>query len=102
MFLGKYLNDFYYDLVYDNYSSAYLEGLDESNFVAVYNVFNKYNFYFINDIILNYIELFEMNPYHVEKGILRLRNKLGNNFAFIIGNDMRFLNEIINEELEDE
>ena len=102
MFLDKYLDNFYYDLVYDNYDSSYLESLDENNFVNVYNVFSKYNFYFINDIILNYMELFEMEPNNVEKGILKLREKLGNYFIYIIGNDMKYLNEIIDEKLEDE
>lgn len=102
MFLDKYLDNFYYDLVYDNYDSSYLEGLNESNFVSVYNVFSKYNFYFINDIILNYMELFEMEPNDLEKGILKLKEKLGNDFVYIIGNDMKYLNEIIDEELEDE
>ena len=95
MFLDKYLDNFYYDLVYDNYDSSYLEGLDENNFVSVYNVFSKYNFYFINDIILNYMELFEMEPNDLEKGILKLKEKLGNDFVYIIGNDMKYLNEII-------
>ena len=102
MFLDKYLDDFYYDLVYENYDSSYLEGLDENNFKAVYNVFSKYSFYFINDIILNYIELFEMIPDDVEKGIINLYQKLGNNFVFIIGNDMKYLDEIVNEETDDE
>ena len=97
MFLDKYLDNFYYDLVYDNYDSSYLEGLDENNFRDVYNIFSKYNFYFINDIILNYMELFEMEPDDVEKGILKLREKLSNDFVFIIGNDMKYLNEIISE-----
>ena len=102
MFLEKYLDNFYYDFVYDNYDSSYLEGLDEENFRNVYNVFNKYNFYFVNDIILNYMELFEMNPEGVEKGILKLKEKLGNDFVYVIGNNMKYLNEIIDEELEDE
>ena len=102
MFLDKYLDNFYYDLVYGNYDSSYLEGLDEDNFVSVYNVFSKYNFYFINDIILNYMDLFEMKPNYVEKGILKLRDKLGPDFVFVIGNDMKYLNEIIDEELENE
>lgn len=97
MFLNKYLDIFYYDMVYDNYDSSYLDGLDENNFVEVYNIFSKYNFYFINDIILNCMELFEMNPEDVEKGILKLRDKLGNDFVFIIGNDMKYLDEIISE-----
>ena len=102
MCLDKYLDNFYYDLVYDNYDSSYLEGLDENNFVSVYNVFSKYNFYFINDIILNYMELFEMEPNDLEKGILKLKEKLGNDFVYIIGNDMKYLNELLDEELEDE
>ena len=102
MFLDKYLDNFYYDLVYDNYDSSYLEGLDENNFLSVYNIFSKYNFYFVNDIILNYIELFEMEPENVENGILSLKEKLGNDFVYIIGNDMKYLNEIIDVELEDE
>ena len=97
MFLDKYLDNFYYNLVYDNYDSSYLEGLDENNFRDVYNIFSKYNFYFINDIILNYIELFEMDPNDVEDGILKIKEKLGNNFVYIIGNDMKYLNEIIKD-----
>lgn len=97
MFLDKYLDNFYYDLVYDNYDSSYLESLDENNFVSVYNIFSKYNFYFINDIILNYMELFEMDPEEIEHGILKLREKLGSNFVYIIGDDMKYLKEIISE-----
>lgn len=102
MFLYKYLDNYYYDLVYDTYESSYLESLNENNFINVYNVFSKYNFYFINDIILNYMELFEMDPVEVENGILKLKEKLGNYFVYIIGNDIKYLNEILNEELEDE
>ena len=97
MFLDKYLDDLYYDLVYNNYESYYLNGLDENNFASVYNIFRKYNFYFINDIILNYIELFEMTPSEIEEGILKLKEKLGNNYIYIIGNDMKYLDEIISE-----
>ncbi len=97
MFLYKYLDDFYYNLVYDTYDSSYLDTLDENNFYSVYSIFSKYNFYFINDIILNYIELFEMEPSFVEYGILKLKEKLGENFIYIIGNDMTYLDEIINE-----
>ncbi|MGM9849954.1 MAG: hypothetical protein ACI31V_03550 [Bacilli bacterium] len=102
MFLYKYLDSYCYDLVYDTYESSYLESLNENNFINVYNVFSKYNFYFINDIILNYMELFEMDPVEVENGILKLKEKLGNDFVYIIGNDMKYLNEILDEELEDE
>ena len=59
MFLEKYLDEFYYNMVLDNYEYEYLKTLNEDNFKEVYNLLKKYNFYFINDIILNYIEIFE-------------------------------------------
>ena len=94
MFLEKYLDNFYLDLVYDTYDYKYLNTIDENNFVIVYNVFLKYNFYFINDIILKYLEIFELDSNIVEEGIIRLREKLGNDFVYIIGHDMRYLEDI--------
>ena len=94
MFLEKYLDSFYLDLVYDTYDYKYLNTIDENNFVLVYNVFLKYNFYFINDIILKYLDIFELDSNIVEKGIIKLREKLGNDFVYIIGHDMRYLEDI--------
>ena len=37
-----------------------------------------------------------MNPIDVVKGIEKLKNKLGDNFVYKIGNDMRYLGEILN------
>lgn len=47
MFLKKYVNEVYYDLIISNYDKTFLEGLDEENFLEIYNIFKKYNFYFI-------------------------------------------------------
>ena len=38
MFLEKYLDDFYYDMVIANYDYSYLEGLDENNFKEIYKL----------------------------------------------------------------
>ena len=67
MFLEKYLDEFYYNMVLDNYEYEYLKTLDEDNFKEVYNLLKKYNFYFINDIILNYIEIFELDTKLLEE-----------------------------------
>ncbi len=69
MFLDKYLNEFYLDLIYSNYDNDYLNCLDENNFIQIYNIFKKYNFYFINDIVINYLEIFDCNPVYVENAI---------------------------------
>ena len=86
MFLEKYVSDLYLDIIYSNYDEDYVNNLDEKNFIEIYNLFKKYNFYFINDIILNYLEIFEMDYDDVEEKIIDLKEKLGNNFVQIICN----------------
>ncbi len=99
MFLEKYLDEFYYNMVLDNYEYEYLKTLDEDNFKEVYNLLMKYNFYFINDIILNYIEIFELDTKLLEEKINILKEELGDNYIYIIGNNMRYL-EVLLESAE--
>lgn len=99
MFLEKYLDEFYYNMVLDNYEYEYLKTLDEDNFKEVYNLLKKYNFYFINDIILNYIEIFELDTKLLEEKINVLKEELGDNYIYIIGNNMRYL-EVLLESAE--
>lgn len=96
MFLQKYVSEFYYNQILDNYKTEYLELLDEQNFLKIYKLFIEYKFYFIEDIILKYLEIFEMD-YNVVKDKIKLLNRLGNNFVYIIGNNMNYLDEIIEE-----
>ena len=98
MFLENYLDETYYDLVINNYKYEYLENIDINNFKQVYDILVKYNFDYIEDIILNYIELFELEPNYVEEKIVELIDKLGDNYVRIIGNDMRYFTIIIDEE----
>lgn len=97
MFLEKYVSSLYMDIIYSNYDEDYINSLNEENFIKIYNLFKEYEFYFINDIILNYLELFEMDYINVKVGIINLKEKLGDNFVQIIGNDMLYLNEILND-----
>ena len=91
MFIDRYLSNNKLKLLYSTYKSEYIEGLNEDNFIKVYELFREYNFYFIDDIILNYLEIFELKPTRVEIKILELNKKLGNDFVYIIGNDLRYL-----------
>lgn len=78
-------------LLYDKYNDYYIEGIDYDNLISIYSLFKKYQFYYIDDILVNYLEIFEKDYDYVEDKILELKEKLGNNFVFIIGNDMRYL-----------
>ena len=60
MFLNKYINKFYLNLIYDNYEEDFINSLDEENFIKISNLFKNNNFYFINDIYLNYLEIFNL------------------------------------------
>lgn len=96
MFLEKYLSEFYYNQILTNYKLEYLKMLDEQNFLKIYKLFIEYKFYFIEDIILKYLEIFEMEDELVEEKLKKIKDKLGNNFIYIIGNNMNYLNEILN------
>ena len=95
MFLNKYLNSTYLDLVYSNYEEDYLKLLDENNFSKVYMLLKSNNFYYINDIILNYLELFEIDEKYVEFAINDIKATLGNNFVELIGKNMMLIAKII-------
>ena len=97
MFLEKYVSSVYLDIIYSNYDEDYINGLEEENFIKIYNLFKEHNFYFINDIILNYLEIFEMDYDDVEDKLIKLKEKLGNNYIQIIGNDMSYLDKILND-----
>ena len=96
MFLNKYINEFYLNLIYDNYEEDFINSLDEENFIKISNLFKNNNFYFINDIYLNYLEIFNLDYEEVFNKLEILKNKLGNNYNYIIGNDMRYLEFLIN------
>ena len=103
MFIHKYVSDFYFTQIMFNYDIQFLNSLNEEKFLKIYNLFKEYNFYFIEDIILNYLEIFLFEYDEVLKGINLLKEKLGDNFVNIIGNDMVHLDLLfeINEDNED-
>ena len=97
MFLEKYLNEIYLNLIYDKYEEDFINNMDKTNFEEIYNLLKKYNFYFIEDIIITYLEIFTLDKDLVEQGIIKLKENLGENFVNIIGNDLRYLEEILTD-----
>ena len=95
MFIERNLNKTKFKLLCDVYDMEYISNLDEDNFNKVYEVFRKYKFYFIDDIILNYLEIFELDSLIVEKKVLNLIKELGSKYIYIIGADLRILEKIL-------
>lgn len=98
MFLEKYLNDIYLDMLYEKYEEWYLNQLDETNFISIYNLFQKYGFYFLPDIIVNYLELFEYEYKEIEEKLLHLKDELGDEFISKIGNHLTYLVKLFEDE----
>lgn len=95
MFLDKYVNNLYLELIYSNYDQEYLSKLDESKFLKVYQLLNKNGFYYLEDIIVNYLELFEIDVYRVEKALIEIEKLIGEDYVSKIGKNMSIINEII-------
>ncbi len=95
MFLDKYVDDFYYEQIMDSYPMEYLLNLNEKNFISIYNLLKTRGFYYIEDIILLYLEIFMMDIKIVNKKLDLLKEELGDNYISIIGTNMQYLSNII-------
>lgn len=101
MFLEKYIDELYLSQIIEKYNEEYLSLLDEQNFLEIYALLKKYNFYFINDLALSYLEVFEMDVVELNKKLIKLKEKYGERFNIIMGNDLTIFSEIF-ERYEDE
>lgn len=97
MFYSEYLDEYYLEELFNNYDINYLKSIDKNKFEEIYNLLKKYNFDFIEDIIEEYLEIFQMDKDIVEKRILSLKKVLGENWLDKIGNDMSYLEYIVHE-----
>lgn len=95
MFLGKYLNSTYMDLVYNSYDEEYLGLIDKNNFDEIYSLLKENGFYFIDDIILNYLELFEIEKKYVKRALSEIKRVLGDDYVQQIGKNMMLIDKII-------
>lgn len=88
MFFHKILDDTMYELLFETYNKEYLLSFNKTNFLEIYKLLRKYNFYYINDIILYYLEIFELDKEVVEKKIKELEKLYGKDFVYTIGKDI--------------
>ena len=94
-FLRKYVSNVYYELILDTYDWVYLQSLDEKKFQKIYNLFKNLGFSFVDDIVLKYIEIFELPVEEVLDKIETLKNTLGDNYKNIISNNMNILKYLV-------
>lgn len=100
MFLETVLSETNMELIYDKYEKEYLECIDPYNFADIYNLFLDSKFYFIEDLIVKYLEIFTLRKDIIEDAIFALESEYGSDYIYHIGKDLSLLDNAINEELE--
>ena len=95
MFLKDILNELDYRLLLNKYDFDYLKSIDYCNFMEVYIFLENRNVYFINDLLIHYLEIFTLDFVIVEKAFNALFNKYGDDYISIIGNNMSLLDDAI-------
>ena len=95
MFLDKYLDNLRLKILYTNYNEDYLNSLEESSFKEVYTLLKEKGFYYTNDIILNYLELFTIDKKYVEKSLYVISHLVKENYIEYLGNNMSLFDKVI-------
>lgn len=95
MFLEKYLDDVYYQIVLEEYDERYLRMLDEKNFQDIYFLLKERNCYFVEDVIIKYLELFELDRQSVEYALDEMRKYLGEEYMRYMGKDMTLFDRLL-------
>ena len=94
--LDKYLNEEYLRLVNNNYEEYYLNSLDYDNFNKVYDLLIKYNYTCISDIILYYLEVFDIDYTYVENAL----KDMTEDYPKEVSKDIRLFNNIVLKAIE--
>ena len=97
---NKYLDEHYLRLLYNNYEDYYLKSIDEENFDKVYNILVNDKFTFINDIIIYYLEAFELDSKYIEQSLKDMPNVIGDNYQEKISNNLKLFDEVIKKAIE--
>ena len=100
MFIETILNEFNMTLILDKYDKEYLESLNPYKFANIYNIFINNKFYFIEDLVINYLEIFSLDEEIILDAIDSIKNKYGDNYIYYLGKDLSILDNAINEEIE--
>ena len=95
MFLDKYLDDLRLKILYTNYNEDYLNSLEESSFEEIYTLLKEKGFYYTNDIILNYLELFTIDKKYVEKSLNEISSLIKDNYIEYLGKNMLLFDKVI-------
>jgi len=90
MFYDKYLTEEEKELMKQNYSSI-INGIDNDNALKIIDILKDHKCDFINDLIINYLEIFLVKPKVFETRLTTLKEELGQTYMNIIENNLNLL-----------
>lgn len=79
--------------IYDKYETSVLKNIDMKNFDAIIEFLKGKNMDFIDELIIDYLDLFLIPYNEFVKKYNKLEEKYGENLVEKIGNDMNILEE---------
>ncbi len=101
MFLEEFLDKEDYLRLIDKYDISFINTIDVRRFKKIYKIFSKNKFYFINDLIIKYLEIFTVDVDIIEDAIAMLEEEYGSCYNYVIGNDLGILGDAIATIMED-
>ena len=90
MFYDNFLTNDEKTLMKDNYISI-LECIDNDNALKIIEILKEFECDFINDLIINYLEIFLVNPKVFETRLMTLKEELGQAHMNVIKNNLNLL-----------
>ena len=95
MFLYDLLDDISYKLLIDKYEEDYLNSINYDNFMNIYKFFRSKKIYYIEDLIIYYLDIFTLDLDTIKKAISILEEKYGNDYVYIVGDNLKILEDTI-------
>lgn len=100
MILQNLLNEEEYKLLTDKYTDSYLDSISFESFMEMYKFLKSKKVYFVNDLIINYIDIFSLNVNVVEEALNVLEERFGKEYLYYIGDNLKLLDDTIMNILE--
>lgn len=79
--------------LYEKYDESLIEIISDNiyNVKNIINIFKKYGFYNIDEIIMYSLHIFVYSPDYIEKKLCLLKEKLGESYIDIISENLELL-----------
>lgn len=100
MFLQDILKDDDYLLLLDKYTNDYLDTIEYENFMKIYKYLKGKKVYFIDDLIIYYLDIFTLDVKIIEEVFNILNERYGDDYIYTIGDNLKILDDTIIEVLE--